>query len=86
MARVFLAGKEEWIMTKTKRMEFRLQAPGAQGVALAGTFNNWATQRTPLKQDKDGTWSVKVAVPPGHREHRFVVYGRWVSEPTAPVR
>jgi 1,4-alpha-glucan branching enzyme len=50
---------------------------------VAGSFNDWDAQRTPFKKGKDGSWTAKVALPPGRHEYRFVVDGQWFSDPNA---
>ena len=42
--------------SKTKKIEFKLYAPQAQRVALAGDFNNWGVDNLPMKKDNKGTW------------------------------
>ena len=55
---------------------FRVWAPHAQAVFVTGTFDDWATDRTALARDGDGTsgtWSADVAgVRPGD-EYRFTI-------------
>ena len=55
---------------------FRVWAPHAQAVFVTGTFDDWATDRTELARDGDGTsgtWSADVAgVRPGD-EYRFTI-------------
>ena len=55
---------------------FRVWAPHAQAVFVTGTFDDWATDRTKLARDGDGTsgtWSADVAgVRPGD-EYRFTI-------------
>lgn len=70
-------------MARTKRVEFNLVAPQARSVALAGTFNDWDPQRTPMKNDGHGLWKARLQLPPGRHEYRFVADGQWVSDPKA---
>jgi 1,4-alpha-glucan branching enzyme len=52
---------------------FRLWAPHASGVAVAGTFNGWDATAAPLTHEGNGSWSVDV---PGVRvgdEYKFVI-------------
>ena len=55
---------------------FRVWAPHADAVFVTGTFNDWASDATPLARDSDGTtgtWSADVAgVEPG-AEYRFTI-------------
>ena len=65
----------------TKHITF--QHPGASSVCIAGTFNDWSPDATPLLKVGDGSWAVEIAVPPGRYEYRFVVDGEWVGDPQA---
>lgn len=61
--------------------EFKLYAPQARRVSLAGTFNNWNTQRLSAKKDSRGNWMVKVDLRPGRYEYKFLVDGSWLTDP-----
>ena len=69
-------------MSKTKIAEFRLYAPQAKKVSLAGSFNNWDTKTTSAKKDKDGNWMIKVDLKPGKYEYKFFVDGSWWNDPS----
>ncbi len=66
---------------KAKPTEFNCHAPDAQAVLLAGTFNEWNEEATPLKKSEDGNWDVTLELPPGRHEFKFVVDGQWCCEP-----
>ncbi len=68
---------------REKRVEFALEAPKALAVWLVGTFNKWEAKRTPMKRDARGTWHATVALGAGRHEYRFIVDGRWTSDPKA---
>jgi len=70
-------------MTTQKKAEFKLLAPEARTVAVAGTFNDWDPENTPLQKGKDGTWRTRLVLATGRYEYRFVVDGQWVSDPAA---
>jgi hypothetical protein len=58
--------------------------PGATTVQVAGDFNGWNPERTPLEQLSNGAWAVTLPLEPGRYEYMFVVDGaRWVSDPFA---
>ncbi|HEY6809478.1 MAG TPA: isoamylase early set domain-containing protein [Gemmatimonadales bacterium] len=59
--------------------------PGAQSVAVVGSFNDWRPGVTPLTDDDhDGIWNANVILPAGQHEYMFVVDGeRWVADPLA---
>ena len=56
-------------------------APDARVVFVAGSFNEWNPQVTPLIGDGDGTWDVELPLLPGRYEFKFVVDGCWCCEP-----
>jgi 1,4-alpha-glucan branching enzyme len=65
-------------------VDFVLEMPQAAVVAVAGTFNDWDPRRTPLRKRADGKWTTTVRLASGHYEYRFVVDGKWISDPNAP--
>ncbi len=69
-------------------VRFVLAAPGAQRVTLAGDFNGWSRDETPLEDvTGSGQWSVTLPLREGVHEYAFVVDGeRWVADPFATTR
>jgi hypothetical protein len=69
----------------TVLVRFELDAPEAQTVALAGSFNGWSDRAVPCARSAEtGRWTVTVALPPGEHQYLFVVDGgRWVPDPAA---
>lgn len=68
--------------SRTKAVTFRLEAPEARSVALAGDFNAWDPKRKPLKRRKDGVWWGTVRLSPGSYQYKFVVNGTdWLEDP-----
>jgi 1,4-alpha-glucan branching enzyme len=65
-------------------VEFVFEMPDASAVAVAGSFNDWDPRRTPMRKNAAGAWTTTVALAPGHYEYRFVVDGKWISDPKAP--
>jgi len=64
-------------------VEFTYQAPDANKVTIAGEFNNWDKNANPM-QKKNGIWYIKLDLPPGKYEYKFVIDGtRWVEDPKA---
>jgi hypothetical protein len=65
-------------------VQFRLAAPGAHTVALAGSFNGWDPAAQPMRRAADGTWTITIALPVGEHSYQFVVdSARWEPDPTA---
>jgi hypothetical protein len=61
-------------------------APEAREVAVAGNFNGWRPDATPLKNTGAGEWVVRLMLRSGQYEYRFVVDGRWSEDPGASQR
>lgn len=66
---------------------FRVWAPFADAVAVAGDFNGWSADEHPLVREAGGCWAVRVAgAGPGSR-YRFVIRHRqqvlWRNDPYA---
>jgi len=68
---------------QVEQAEFVLAMPQAKAVAVAGTFNEWDPRRTPMRKRPDGNWTTTVKLAPGRYEYRFVVDGKWISDPKA---
>lgn len=67
-------------------VHFRLEAPQAQTVTLAGDFSDWAPAHT-MQRSADGVWTIVVPLTPGVHEYAFVVDGeRWIPDPAAPSK
>jgi len=58
----------------------------AREVKVAGNFNGWHPNATPLKNNGTGEWTVRLALRSGQYEYRFVVDGHWVEDPQAAQR
>jgi 1,4-alpha-glucan branching enzyme len=68
-------------LLSSKTTEFRLYAPQAKKVALAGSFNKWDTGRLSAKRDSKGNWVAKTSLKPGRYEYKFFVDGSWQNDP-----
>jgi serine protease AprX len=66
------------------RMVFVFHDDAANGVSVAGDFNEWSQVATPLKRNGSGLWSTEVDLPHAGRFHyKFVVDGqRWIDDPS----
>jgi 1,4-alpha-glucan branching enzyme len=65
------------------KVALKLVKPGAKAVHVAGSFNDWKPERTPLVQTSSGDWAGEVRLQPGRHEYLFVVDGQWVPDPNA---
>ncbi len=60
---------------------FEYRNPAARSVAVAGTFNDWRPQVTPMVNMGDARWRKVLMVVPGTYEYTFVVDGQWIEAP-----
>ena len=65
------------------RVVLELVNPAAKQVFVAGSFNNWQPERTPLVAAGNGRWMGDLRVAPGRHEYLFVVDGQWLPDPNA---
>ncbi|MBI3407086.1 MAG: glycoside hydrolase family 13 [Planctomycetes bacterium] len=68
----------------SKETAIRIQAPEAQDVFLAGSFNDWNPSTMRMQRDSDGSWIAIIPLTPGRHEYKFVVDGRWCCNPSGP--
>jgi len=61
-------------------IKFTYYDPDAGQVFLAGSFNNWSANATPMKRDDAGYWTVVLQFSPGKYEYKFVVDGAWITD------
>ncbi len=69
----------------TVLVRFEFPAPEARSVSLAGSFNDWNGEATPLvKNPATSVWSVTVRLAPGEHQYLFVIDAeQWVADPRA---
>ena len=65
------------------RVSLEIVKPGAKTVCVAGSFNEWKPERTPLAPVGNGLWSGNLTVKAGRYEYLFVVDGQWLPDPNA---
>lgn len=73
--------------TETVYVRFVLYAPTANQVTVAGTFNQWDPQASPLSRvDGNGVWTVTLPLTAGQHQYAFVIDGKqWIPDPAAPA-
>ena len=62
---------------------FEFTHPTAARVCVAGTFNDWRPEATPMVSLGEGRWVKELVLPPGVYEYRLVVDGEWMADPRA---
>lgn len=66
-------------------VHFEFHDLDARNVCLAGTFNAWHPDATPMVALGHGRWAKELTLEPGVYEYLFVVDGRWIADPGAAV-
>ncbi len=64
----------------SKEIEFKISAPDAKSVYVAGSFNDWNTKSLPLKKSRDGVWRATVDLPAGRYEYKYFIDGAWAKD------
>jgi 1,4-alpha-glucan branching enzyme len=60
---------------------FALEHTEANEVYLCGDFNEWSKTNLPMVRQGDSLWLKSVTLTPGRYEYRFIVDGKWTSDP-----
>jgi len=61
---------------------FSARFEAAKRVLIAGDFNNWMPESTPMvKNTTPGKWTMSLPLRPGRYRYRFMVDGEWVTDP-----
>lgn len=70
---------------QTKAVNFMLDWPSAEKVAVMGSFNHWQPEQFPMRRNpSDGTWQLTIDLEPGRHAYAFVIDGtRVISDPHA---
>lgn len=67
-------------------MLFVQPASIGRSVSVAGGFNNWSAEATPLRlNERLGVFEACVPLPVGRFSYRLVVDGAWIADPHNPV-
>ena len=76
-----MSKRKEKEKIKKRRIILALKAPKAKEVILMGDFNKWNAKTHPMKRMKAGAWEKIVMCPPGRYEYKFLVDGKWWTDP-----
>ena len=61
---------------------FAAKFDNARKVLIAGDFNGWLPISTPMHTNgTPGSWRTTLPLPPGRYRYRFVVDGKWMTDP-----
>ena len=62
-------------------VHFELVDPAARHVCIAGNFNDWHPEVSEMIAMGSGKWIKDFELAPGTYEYRFVIDGRWTTDP-----
>lgn len=63
-------------------VELHIKIAGAEEILIAGDFNNWLPQSSPMiKEDGSGRFKARLRLTEGRYRYRLVVDGRWTRDP-----
>ena len=77
------AGGPRPAVAASSKISLELLRPEARTVFVAGSFNGWKPETTPLRALGNGRWKGDLALNPGRYEYLFVVDGQWLPDPNA---
>ncbi|MBN2064577.1 MAG: AAA family ATPase [Sedimentisphaerales bacterium] len=69
------------IKQEGSNVTFVAMYPHAKNVQIAGEFNGWKPEDTPLEKSPDGRWFTRLQLDSGRYQYRYVVDGRWQQDP-----
>lgn len=78
-------GRSSQADSHNREVPLSCHAPEAKAVCVAGTFNEWNPEATPLHNHLPNTdWAATITLAPGSYEYKFVVDGQWCCDPGTP--
>jgi hypothetical protein len=79
------SGHENSFLSIGDTMYFFLKGHSAiKQVFLAGNFNGWNKSELAMEKVRDG-WRLPYVLAPGNYEYKFILDGRWITDPDNPV-
>lgn len=69
--------------SKPNAVHIEFTQASATAVGIAGSFNDWRPEATPMIRLDDGRWAKELALPPGEYEYCLVVDGAFLPDPLA---
>jgi hypothetical protein len=73
----------EHVASAKRPVVVKLNHSDAKTVTVAGTFNRWHPEATPLRRVHQDEWVRELVLEVGVYEYRFVVDGQWMDDPNA---
>ncbi len=67
----------------TRPVHIEFHHATATRVSIAGSFNDWRPEASPMVPLGAGRWLKELVLPPGDYQYRLVVDGEWIADPGA---
>lgn len=67
--------------TNAEQVIFKLNAPEAKQVFLAGEMTDWDTNKKEMHRGEDGIWRVSMDLNVGEWVYKYIVDGKWIADP-----
>ncbi len=64
-----------------RKIKFTIKENPNSAVYLAGTFNQWNSDKIKLTDNGKGQYSSSVKIPSGRHEYKFIVNDQWMADP-----
>ncbi len=68
-----------------KKVTFNFETDPGMKIFVAGSFNGWQPNKTRLKDNGAGAYSVTLKLPAGRHEYKFIVEDSWCADPLNPI-
>ena len=65
-------------------IRFTYDAPNAENVYIAGSFNDWNSSKDKLHKNNDGIWTITLKLSPGKYQYKFFVDDNWFFDQDNP--
>ena len=75
----------KFLVAREKDVEFVFHSHKAKKVNLAGEFNSWKAEASPMKKYTESAWEAMVKLPPGRHEYKIVEDDAWTEESPCTV-
>jgi 1,4-alpha-glucan branching enzyme len=62
-------------------VHFEYEDAAARHACIAGTFNDWRPEASEMISMGSGKWVKDLELTPGTYEYRFVIDGKWTTDP-----
>jgi chromosome partitioning protein len=73
-------------LPRLNKVVFKVSAPQAKEVFVAGDFNAWRLDENSRMMQEDGAWQKTLDLSKGTYHYRFVIDGKWTEDQSNPTK